>query len=245
MATDNSRSRRTLSLVVPVWNEIEAIDAVLENVAGGREALAASPFIERLEVIIVDDGSTDGTPERAAARADVVVLRETHRGYGAALKSGFRRASGELLAFMDGDNTCDVRSLARMVERLETEKAHIVNGNRLHRDSRMPPVRLFANRMAGRALAFVSRKPVQDSCSGMRVFRREILPLVERLPDDLSFSPALTAAVLYSDHLKLTEAPISYAERLGKSKLALSRDFWRFFKQAFWANRRRSQGGES
>lgn len=223
---------RSLSVVIPMWNEKEAVIPVLSRaVAAREEVLAAEPRLREIEIIMVDDGSTDGTAELAAQCQGVRVVRCPHRGYGAALKTGFETAGGDLLGFMDGDYTCDVSSFANLVSTLLDQQAQIVNGNRLHRDSHMPPSRKGANRLAGLLFSFMTGKKVTDSCTGIRVFDRSLLPLISQLPDDLSFSPALTARVLFSSKLKLAEARVSYADRLGESKLSFFKDAWKFYMQ--------------
>jgi hypothetical protein len=158
------------------------------------------------------------------------------------LKSGFEAAAGDLLAFMDGDATCDPRLFARLSRPILAGEADLVNGNRLHAQSRMPRVRYFGNWVIARTMRLLSGSAVADGCSGMRVFRRSMLPLVKGLPDDLSFSPALTATTLFTAGLQMAEAPIDYRERIGRSKLSLGRDTYRFFREAFKAYRRRRPG---
>ncbi len=222
----------SLSVVIPMWNEKEAVIPVLtRSVAARQGLLTAEPRLREVEIIMVDDGSTDGTPELAATCHGARVVRCNHRGYGAALKTGFRTANGDLLGFMDGDYTCDVSSFGNLVSALLDRQVHIVNGNRLHRGSHMPLSRKGANRLAGLMFSFVTGKKVTDSCTGIRVFQRSLLPLVDQLPDDLSFSPALTARVLFSSELRLAEARVSYADRLGDSKLSFFKDAWKFHMQ--------------
>ena len=229
----------TLSIVIPVWNEEEAIQSVLDEAVEARQHIPRDePRVRRVEVLIVDDGSTDRTREIALRCGEVRVISIPHAGYGAALKAGFSAAEGDLLAFMDGDGTCNPRLFGRLSVKILDGEADVVNGNRLHRDSRMPFVRSFGNRVIGKTMSVLSGTYVQDACTGMRVFHRSLLPRMESFPEDLSYSPALTALVLFAPDLRIAEVPIDYRERLGKSKLSLVRDTGRFFREAFKARGR-------
>ena len=223
----------SLSVVIPVWNEATAIEPVLQTVEAAKRAiLRAEPRIREVEVLVTDDGSTDGTREIVEAFPGIIpVHMGRHAGYGAALKRGFREASGDLLGFMDGDYTCELGAFAALSRRVLAGQSDIVNGNRLHAASRMPRHRYLGNALFSSFLSLLSGRRVGDCCSGMRVFRRALLPIVDELPDDLSFSPALTATVLSSPTLRLDEEIISYNARLGSSKLFAPRDAWRFLWQ--------------
>jgi glycosyltransferase involved in cell wall biosynthesis len=239
------RKKFTVSVVLPMWNEAEAASAVLSRVMEARKELLRNHTVKFVEVLVADDGSTDGTAEIVESFPGIRVVKLPHRGYGAALKSGFQAATGDLLGFMDGDNTCDLASFGPMTELLVMENVDMVHGNRLHRESRMPAQRRIANLAAGRFISILVGKKIIDSCTGIRVFRRSLLPLIDTLPDDLSFSPALTTRVLLSRELTMAEIPVSYRERLGDSKLSMVKDGWRFLRQvllAFGEERRQRRG---
>lgn len=239
MENTSADSASTLSIIIPVWNEEEAIQSVIDEAADARcHILRDEPRVRHVEVLIVDDGSTDRTREIASRSKEVTLLSLSHAGYGAALKAGFRAAAGDLLAFMDGDGTCNPRLFGRLSVKIMDGEADVVNGNRLHPASEMPFVRSFGNRVIGKTMAVLSGKSIQDACTGMRVFHRSLLPRMESFPDDLSYSPALTALVLFSPDLRIAEVPIDYRERIGKSKLSLVKDTGRFFREAFKARRR-------
>lgn len=231
------RRKHSVSIIIPMWNEAEAVKAVLSKTLEGKKELLKSSRIKSVEVLVADDGSTDGTAEIAASFNGIRVLKLEHRGYGAALKRGFEAATGDLLGFMDGDNTCEVASFRSMAELLLEENLDLVNGNRLHRKSQMPARRRLANLAAGRFISILGGKKITDSCTGIRLFRPSLLPLIATLPDDLSFSPALTTRVLLSRTLTLGEIPVSYRERLGESKLSMLKDGWRFLRQVLIAFR--------
>lgn len=215
----------SISIVIPCHNEEKAVSVVL----GKIEALRASwPLIR--EVIVVDDGSSDASSALLSARGDITVLRnEKAEGYGAALKRGFRHASGELILFMDMDDTYDIRDLPKMYERMSTKNGvAVVFGNRLSELNGMPWIRRFGNHFYLYCLKAFLLPKVSDPCTGMRLFtaalRDEFCALKE---NDLSFSIALTVRILKS-RLPFEEVRILYHERIGESKLNSFQDGWRF-----------------
>lgn len=223
-----------LTVVIPAYNEERGIDAMLARVLAQREALRGSGIGE-LEVIVVDDGSRDATAERVAAHPDVRLIRhQVNQGYGAALKTGFSAASGELLAFLDADGTYPPESFADLCRYALDDQADIVIGSRMRgRDSEMPLVRRVGNTIFASLLSVVGKRRIWDSASGMRVFRRGALAFLYPLPDGLDFTPAMSTRALYED-LRMIEVPIPYRERVGRSKLNVAKDGLRFLRSIMW-----------
>jgi glycosyltransferase involved in cell wall biosynthesis len=226
--------RPSLSVILPAYNEERGIDAILERVLRQREPLRESGVGE-LEVIVVDDASRDRTAERAAAHSGVRLVRhKLNRGYGAALKTGFSEARGELLAFLDADGTYPPEKLSELCRAVLQDKADMVIGSRmLSRDSEMPTVRRVGNTLFASLLSVVGKHRVWDSASGMRVLRRKVLGSLYPLPDGLDFTPAMSTRALYQD-LRMVEVPIPYRERVGRSKLNVVRDGLRFLRSILW-----------
>lgn len=188
-----------------------------------------------LEIVVVDDGSRDRTAALASQCANTRVIRHlTNLGYGAAIKTGFRHASGELLAFIDADGTYPPEALPTMCAVLQQENADLVVGSRMSgAASEMPLLRRVGNLAFANMLSVLSGVHVHDSASGMRVLKRDALRLVYPLPDGLNFTPAMTTRAL-NENLKLLEVPIEYAERIGRSKLSVVRDGVRFTNTIVW-----------
>jgi hypothetical protein len=222
-------TRPVLSIVVPALNEEEAIGGTLERCLAARPRIVAESPVSDVEVIAVNDGSTDRTEEIARALPDVTVLGfDRNRGYGAAIKTGFAHARGDWVAFLDADGTCDPVFFATLCRALDEEKADLALGSRMGPHSEMPWIRSVGNTLFAWMLGLLSRTPVRDTASGMRVIRRDALPALEPLPDGLHYTPAMTARALLEGRLKLVEVPMPYAERVGESKLSVARDGVRF-----------------
>lgn len=224
---------KTLSVVIPAFNEQDGIVQIVERVRAVALALTAQDTA--LELIVVDDGSRDRTGPLAAQCADTRVIRHTvNRGYGAALKTGFRHASGEYVGFLDADGTYPPEAFPELCRALETQNADIVVGSRMSgASSQMPLMRRIGNVVFAGMLSVLSGVRVRDSASGMRVFRRRILPQIYPLPDGLNLTPAMTTRALHEE-LSIVEVPIAYSERIGRSKLSVVRDGMRFTNTIVW-----------
>jgi glycosyltransferase involved in cell wall biosynthesis len=232
---DTLRSRpASLSIVIPALNEENGIDAILQRVLAQREGLAAAGICT-LEVIVVDDGSKDKTADRIRAFSDVRLIQHpVNRGYGAALKTGFNAATGDLLAFLDADGTYPPESFPELCRAIDEHDADLIIGSRmLSGESEMPLVRRVGNTIFAALLSIVGSRRISDSASGMRVFRRESLPVLYPLPDGLDFTPAMSTRAVY-EGLNMVEVPIPYKERVGRSKLNPLKDGVRFLRSILW-----------
>ncbi|MHC4696396.1 MAG: glycosyltransferase family 2 protein [Planctomycetota bacterium] len=220
-----------LTIVIPALNEEDAIGSTIERCLRAKETIIANSPVDDVEVVVVNDGSTDRTGEIAAGYHDIRLISfEKNRGYGAAIKRGFEVGTGDLVAFLDGDGTCDPAFFATLCSALIEENASVAIGSRMGPDSRMPPVRRLGNRIYALILAGLSNRVVTDTASGMRVIRRDALKLLYPLPDGLHFTPAMSARVLMDDRLTIIERPMSYEERIGESKLHVVSDGVRFLR---------------
>jgi glycosyltransferase involved in cell wall biosynthesis len=224
----------SLSVVIPALNEENGIDAILQRILAQRDGLAAVG-IDELEVIVVDDGSKDRTADRIRTYADVRLIQHpVNRGYGAALKTGFNAATGDLLAFLDADGTYPPEEFPALCRAVETQNADLVIGSRmLSGESEMPLVRRVGNTIFAAMLSVVGSRKISDSASGQRVFRREMLPILYPLPDGLDFTPAMSTRAVY-EGINMVEVPIPYKERVGRSKLNPLKDGIRFLRSILW-----------
>ncbi|MBI3551235.1 MAG: glycosyltransferase family 2 protein [Elusimicrobia bacterium] len=221
-------SAKTFSIVIPAFNEEDAIAETLKRCLVARSALCRQAGLSKVEVIVVDDGSVDKTREIASQFKDAkLVVHPINRGYGRALMTGFETAAGDYLGFLDADGTCDPEAFAPLLKALHDGGADMAVGNRLHSGSKMPVVRELGNRFYAVVISWLSGVAVADTASGMRVFKKELLPRLSPLPSGLHFTPAMTARAACMG-AKIVEAPIPYAERQGQSKLNVVADGLRF-----------------
>jgi len=223
-----------LSVIIPAYNEENGIKAIVERVLGIEDGLRRVA-VDGPEVIVVDDGSRDRTAELVSQYPTVKLIRHpTNYGYGAALKTGFSHATGELLSFLDADGTYPPESFPELCSEVLNNGADLVIGSRMAgARSEMPKVRRLGNKIFATLVSAISNQHVTDSASGMRVFRREILPQLYPLPDGLNFTPVMSTRALH-EHIRMTEVPIAYSERVGRSKLSVVRDGMRFMNSIVW-----------
>jgi hypothetical protein len=222
-------NRPTLTIVVPALNEEAVIESTLERCLAAREEICRRGELGNIEIVFVNDGSTDRTEELARRFAEITVLGfSRNQGYGAAIMCGFAHGEGELVGFLDADGTCDPLVFGDLCRAVVVEGADVALGSRLDAGTRMPLVRQIGNLFFRMILGLLSRLPVRDTASGMRVLRRDVLPYLYPLPEGLHFTPAMSARILLEDKLELVEIPMPYAVRVGRSKLSAVRDGVRF-----------------
>jgi glycosyltransferase involved in cell wall biosynthesis len=223
---------KILSVVIPAFNEESGIRDIVKRVLAVGPALS-DVGISGLELIVVDDGSADCTADIAAGIDGVtLVVHPRNRGYGAALKTGFDKATGEYIGFLDADGTYPPEYFPRLCEALG--EADVVVGSRMSgAASEMPVSRRLGNWFFAALLSLIGRARVTDSASGMRVFRRTILPVIYPLPDGLNLTPVMSTRALH-EGVRMIEVPIPYSERVGRSKLSVFRDGSLFLQSMIW-----------
>lgn len=201
-----------VSVVIPAHNEELSIQSVVTEV---RELLAQNRI--RAEIIVVDDGSQDGTAREAQSGGARVLQHRSNRGYGAALKAGIVAATYDAIAIMDADGTYPARYLPQLLT--ELEHADMVVGARLGQDVHIPLVRRPAKWVLKHLANYVSNARIPDLNSGLRVFRRDIaMQYFPILPNYFSFTTTITLAML-CDNYAVSYIPIDYRKRQGRSKI--------------------------
>jgi glycosyltransferase involved in cell wall biosynthesis len=221
-----------LSVVIPAYNEEDGIAAIVERVLAVRPELVGIGV--DLELVVVDDGSADRTAEVAAACPGARLVRHpTNRGYGAALKTGFNAARGDLLGFLDADGTYPPESFPDLCREALAGADLVVGSRRSGAESEMPVVRQVGNLLWSNLITLLGNHRVLDPASGMRVFRRQALERLYPLPDGLNFTPVMSTRAIH-EGVRMVEVPIPYEERVGRSKLSVVHDGMRFLQTIIW-----------
>jgi glycosyltransferase involved in cell wall biosynthesis len=206
-----------VSIVIPAYNEEEAIGSVIDQILSTMEKADITN-----EIIVVDDGSTDRTVQVVQKRAVQLVRHPFNRGYGAALKTGIRKAKYDTVAIIDADGTYPVEDLPRLVSGIG--EWDMVVGARVGKDAKISPLRKLARWFLTQLANFLVGTPIPDLNSGLRAFRKDIaMRFYPILPSGFSFTVTITLALLSNDYL-VQYIPIRYYKRRGKSKIRPVRD---------------------
>ncbi len=207
-----------LSVVIPTYNEERTLTEVIEAVRS-VDLTSLDEAIER-ELIVIDDGSSDRTPAVLAAYAecpDVQVLRhDVNRGKGAAIQTGFRAVTGDVVIIQDADLEYDPAEYPRLLEPIVSGRADVVYGSRLS-GGRPQRVYLFWHLVGNRVLTLLTNllfnSTLTDMETGYKVFRREVIESMHLRANDFRIEPEMTAHVLKIPGLRVYEMPIAYYGR--------------------------------
>ena len=211
-----------VSVVIPAYNEAGAIAECTRSLL---EVLAEAPFT--CEVIVVDDGSSDDTAAQVRDLEGVHLLQhKSNRGYGAALKTGIRRARGEIIVITDADGTYPVDRIPELVAGMR--ECDMVVGARTGESVRVPALRKPAKWFLTRLASYLAEAEIPDLNSGLRAFRRsDVTQLFGILPNGFSFTATITLAMMCSG-MMVGFVPINYHERTGRSKIRPLQDTYNF-----------------
>jgi glycosyltransferase involved in cell wall biosynthesis len=223
----------TLSIVIPAYNEEKGIAEIAQRVLAVRDALA-QVGIANLELLVVDDGSRDRTVEIARTIEGVRLIQHPkNKGYGAALKTGFSQAEGELIGFLDADGTYPPEYFPQLCQKALNGVELVIGSRMAGASSQMPATRRVGNFFFANLLSIIGRQRVTDSASGMRVFKREVLERIYPLPDGLNLTPVMSTRAVH-ENIKMAEVAIPYSERVGRSKLSVVHDGSVFLQSMIW-----------
>jgi glycosyltransferase involved in cell wall biosynthesis len=201
-----------VSVVIPAFNEASSIQSVIKEL---QELFRRHDVCA--EIIVVDDGSTDGTAHAAQAVGARVIRHRSNHGYGAALKTGIVAATHDVIAILDADGTYPIASLPTLLA--ELAYADMVVGARTGQHVHIPLLRRPAKWVLKHLANYVSRAHIPDLNSGMRVFRRDVvMQYFSLLPDQFSWTTTITLA-MHCDRYAVTYVPIDYHKRQGRSKI--------------------------
>lgn len=211
---------KKISIVIPALNEEQGIGQVIKQVPVTELNNAGY----EVEILVVDNASTDKTAEVARLHGALVVFQPL-RGYGNAYKAGFDSATGDIIVTGDADMTYPFDITLALVQKLETENIDFLNTNRLTKQNRASMK--TSHRVGNWGLSLVTqalfRWPYTDSQSGMWIFKRSIWPALTVTSSGMQFSQEIKVEAFVRGY-RCAETPIEYRTRVGEVKLSAVRD---------------------
>jgi len=219
-----------LSIIIPMYNEAEAVPKLLDHLT---KTLAEQCSGMTYEIVIVDDGSSDGSANVVQTIENPAIILCQHPyniGNGAAIKTGIRKAQGQYILMMDADGQHKPEDIPRLLEHID--RYDMVVGART-KESDSAKHRDLANFIYNTFASYVCGRKIEDLTSGFRVIRASLVKqMIYLLPNTFSYPTTLTLAVVRSGY-SLKYVPIIAPKRIGKSKIKLVRDGSRFLMILF------------
>jgi glycosyltransferase involved in cell wall biosynthesis len=213
-----------VSFIIPAFDEARTIGEVLERI----DALDIDH-----QVIVVDDGSTDGTADIAAARPGTVVIRQANRGKGAAIRAAIPHVDGDVVVIQDADMEYDPADVPALIDPILRGAADVVFGSRL-KGGKPQRVYLFWHLVGNRFLSLLTNvlynTTLSDMETGYKAFRSDVLRSLDLRQDDFSIEPEITAKIC-KRHLRIYQLPISY---YGRTYAEGKKITWRDGFKALW-----------
>ncbi len=216
-----------LSILVPVYNEGNAIRKTLEDLNN----ILTKSNINQFEIIAINDGSTDSTLEEIMASNIEIELinHKTNKGYGASLKTGLRIAKYENIAITDADSTYPNHRIPEMLEYYTANKLDMLIGARIGGNVSYPVIKKIPKYFIVKLANYISGTKIKDINSGLRIFNKDIAKKFYNLyPDGFSFTTTITMSMLCKSY-EVDYFPIDYYNREGKSKISPVKDTAGFF----------------
>ena len=213
-----------VSVVIPCLDEAETIAECVTKAC----AVLDESGLEG-EVVVVDNGSSDGSGDLARA-AGALVVEEPRRGYGSAYLAGLAVAQGDYVVMLDADLTYDFREIPRFIQALD-DGAQLVVGNRMSSiaPGAMPLLSRLGNPLLSGFLNALHRTNIRDVHCGMRALRRDVLPALNLRTVGMEFASEMVIRAT-REKLDVRELPIELHPRVGESKLSPFRDGWRHLR---------------
>ena len=211
-----------VSIIIPVYNEEEALPVVLTSLQ--------SIIDETYEVIVVDDGSSDGSANIAASFPCKLIKHEANLGKGAAMQTGIRASAGKKILFIDADNTYPVEYIPEMVRMMDS--FDLVRGARVLGRNNIPLVNRLGNHLFDGVIRVLHSVEGDDVLSGMYGGGRESLSRLDLTSAGFDIEAEIGAKAK-AHGLRITTVPITYTERIGEKKLKVIKDGFRILYRVF------------
>ncbi len=218
-------SKEKISVIIPVYNEEKSIGHTLNTL---RDVLNKTRI--HYELIVVNDGSTDNTAAEIG-KIDFKITtidHEINKGYGAALKTGIKRAENELVLITDADNTYPMEIIPELIGKMEG--SDMVVGARIGDKVKIPLLRRIPKAIIRKLAEYLSERKIPDLNSGLRIMKKDIvLRFLAMLPNGFSFTTTITLAMITNDY-RVNYIPIDYHKREGTSKIRPIKDTLNFIQ---------------
>ena len=219
------------SIIIPCYNEKHAIRETIECIW----TVVRTSDIKNVEIIAVNDGSTDGSEHvlnslaaESQAGELLVIHHNRNQGYGAALKTGIRRSQSDYICITDADGTYPNERIPELIQKITSNDLDMVVGARIGENVDYSKIRSIPKMVLVPWVSFLCGTEVPDMNSGLRIFRRDrSLDFLKLLPDGFSFTTTITICLLRNRYA-VEFIPISYTKRIGKSHIKPFRDTLRF-----------------
>ncbi len=218
---DREREEVFVSVVIPVFNEEQTIGDIVTRTKRTLEQLGVS-----YEVLVVDDGSVDRSADISQER-EAHVLREKHRGKGYALRSGFRKAKGELIVTLDSDGSHQPEEIPLVLQCIREDRADFVIGTRFFNSAnktKVPRVNRTGNKLFNDLTGFLTGVKISDSQSGFRAIKASLIKKMKLRSRGYEVESEMLVKALKMG-ARVAETPISFDQRtIGSSRLDPIRD---------------------
>lgn len=208
-----------VSIVIPAYNEADSIRETIEEIV----TVCKKSEIHEYEIIVVNDGSTDGTAEKINNNSLVVIHHPHNIGYGRSLKDGIKIAKHDAILITDADNTYPIDQIPVLLK-VYAEGFDMVVGARSGKHYQESMIKAPLRSVLRFIVEFAAERKIPDINSGLRVFSKaKIMPMLTRLCNTFSFTTSMTLGFMMSGYF-VKYIDISYYERKGKTKVKLFKD---------------------
>lgn len=212
------------SVIIPAYNEAGAIRKTISEIKS---------LSNKLEIIVVDDCSTDNTRKLIDPTSVKLICHPINMGYGAALKTGIKHAHNENIIITDADGTYPNHLIPELIKEYEKNDSDMLIGARVGKEAKIPLVRRPAKWLITRLAEFLSGSEIPDLNSGLRIMKKDALnKYLNILPDGFSFTTTITLAMITNNY-KVNYFTIQYYKRQGKSKIRPIHDTLNFMLLIF------------